>query len=103
MTTYIVHRKVSCQQTVFQYVNKLYFDGQLDFSTKEGLKKGLEKKEQLNNLSVDQSESANKVYFTINWELYWFKQFCQDRFVASPNLSIPEEEWKDMEEEFNVM
>ena len=49
------------QQTLFQYVNNLYFDGQLDFSTKEGLKKGLEKKE-FNNQSENQSESVNKVF-----------------------------------------
>ena len=50
---------------IFQYVNKLYFDGQLDFSAKEGLKKGLEKKEtQFNNQTVDRSDSGKKVPFS---------------------------------------
>ena len=50
---------------IFQYVNKIYFDGQLDFSAKEGLKKGLEKKEtQFNNQTVDRSDSGKKVPFS---------------------------------------
>ena len=39
-----------------QFVNNLYFDGQLDLTTKDGLKKGLTKKE-------NQDQSKNQVRY----------------------------------------
>ena len=63
-------------------INKLYFDGTMDLTTKSGMKKEFEKGKEKEKEDKEQED---------------------ERMVKSPNLSMVDPEWAAMEAEFKEM